>query len=119
MKYITTESSVRKAVSIYLDNEEYFILDLGKRFNNYIYFLNSPDSRVAKICVYTNNAFGQPRNWIYISRDLIDEISTLFRMSIYESRYVIGNWVEKNLGITSNKIEDTSYEGIHRLIVDR
>lgn len=119
MKYIITESMVSKAVSKYLDNEEYFILDLGKGHNNYIYFLNSPDSEVAKICVYTHNAFGKPRNWIYISRELLDEISTLFRMSRYESKYIIGEWVENNLGITSGKIEDAAYEGSHRLIVDR
>jgi len=121
MKYIITESMVSNAVSKYLDNEEYFVLDLGKKFNNYIYFLNSPDSEVAKICVYTHNAFGQPRNWIYISNILINEVSSLFRMGRYDSKYVIGEWVEKKLGITSGKIEDASasYEGSHRLDVDR
>jgi len=117
MKYIITESMVRKAVSKYLDSEEYFILDLGKGFNNYIYFLNFPDSKVAQICVYTHNAFGETRNWIYISRKVIDDISSLFRMSMYESKYIIGEWVENKLGIKSGKIEDAAYEGIHRLIV--
>jgi hypothetical protein len=120
MKYIITESKLENVVRKYLDSHDFIIMDNGKKFNNYIYFLNSESDDTAQISVYHLNAFGEVRDWLYVSRELI-ELVTLF-LPIPKSKLlkVIADWVgdKLNLKINYDDVNDTGNGDMsYRLIV--
>ena len=115
MKYLITESKLEKVIFKYLDIQDFVIYDKKKRFSNYIYFLNSESDKESQISVYTNNAFGEVRNWIFVNRDLTDKLSTLFPIDKSDCLDIIKEWVNNTLGISDSTIWDGPYD--YRLMV--
>jgi len=115
MKYLITESQLEKVIFKYLDNQDFVIYDNKKRFNNYIYFLNSESDRQSQISVYVNNAFGEVRNWVFVNRDLTDILSTFFSIGKSDCLDIIKEWVNNTLGISNSTIWDGPYD--YRLMV--
>jgi len=118
MKYLITESQLDNIIFRYLDNQDFVIYDDKKKFNNYIYFLNSESDSESQISVYVRNAFGEVRNWVTINYDLIDELSKFFSIDKSVCLYIIGNWVSNTLSIKVGKIYDSYSRHYHRLIVN-
>jgi len=116
MKYLITESKLEKVIFKYLDIQDFVIYDNKKRFSNYIYFLNSESDRESQISVYTNNAFGEVRNWIFVNSDLTDKLSNFFPIGKSDCLDVIKVWVNNTLGISDSTIWDGPYE--YRLTVN-
>jgi len=110
MKYLITESKLEKVIFKYLDIQDFVIYDNKKRFSNYIYFLNSESDRESQISVYTNNAFGEVRNWIFVNSDLTDKLSTLFPIGKSDCLDIIKEWVNNTLGISDSTIWDGPYD---------
>jgi len=115
MKYLITESKLEKVIFKYLDIQDFVIYDNKKRFSNYIYFLNSESDRESQISVYTNNAFGEVRNWIFVNSDLTDKLSTFFSIDKSDCLDIIKAWVNNTLGISDSTIWDGPYD--YRLAV--
>ena len=118
MKYLITESKLEKVIFKYLDIQDFVIYDNKKRFSNYIYFLNNESDRESQISVYTNNAFGEVRNWIFVNSDLTDKLSTLFPIGKSDCLDIIGVWVNNTLGISDSTIKDSEGLYPYRLIVN-
>ena len=110
IKYLITESKLEKVIFKYLDIQDFVIYDNKKRFNNYIYFLNSESDRQSQISVYVNNAFGEVRNWVFVNRDLTDNLSTLFPIGKSDCLDIIKEWVNNTLGISNSTIWDGPYD---------
>ena len=87
MKYLITESQLDRAVFIYLNNQDFIQI---KRRNS-IYFVNSEGDEYAQI------RYDKSDGWCYIRHGLIYEISSFFSLDIYDSKEVIGRWVENTL----------------------
>ena len=118
MKFIITESKLDNVVSMYLDNQDFIVYNNGKKFDNYIYFLNSESDLYAQISVYNKNSIGEVRNWVYVNYDLIEELSDFFSIDILDCLDIIRVWISDTLGIKVNKIEEPNRTGqYHRLIV--
>jgi len=115
MKYLITESKLEKVIFKYLDNQDFVIYDNKKRFNNYIYFLNSESDRQSQISVYVNNAFGEVRNWVFVNRRLTEDLSTFFSIGKSDCLDIIKEWVNNTLGISDSTIWDGPYD--YRLMV--
>jgi len=98
MKFIITESRMERIISKYLDLQDFIIKDNNKKFNNYIYFLNSENDDYSVISVYKKNAFGEERNWVFVNNNLIEEISGFFSVSYDDSAKIITSWVGNKLG---------------------
>jgi len=118
MKYLITESKLEKVIFKYLDIQDFVIYDNKKRFNNYIYFLNSESDRKSQISVYVKNAFGEVRNWIFVNPDLIEELSNFFSIDKSDCLDIIGVWVNNTLGISDSTIKDSEGLYPYRLIVN-
>ena len=116
MKYLITESKLNQVIFKYLDIQDFVIYDNKKRFSNYIYFLNSESDRESQISVYTNNAFGEVRNWVFVNSDLIEELSTFFSIVRLDCLDIIKVWINNTLGISDSTIWDGPYE--YRLTVN-
>jgi hypothetical protein len=116
MKYLITESKLEKVIFKYLDIQDFVIYDNKKRFSNYIYFLNSESDRESQISVYTNNAFGEVRNWVFVNSDLIEELSTFFSIDRLDCLDIIKEWVNNTLGISDSTTWDGPYD--YRLMVN-
>ena len=69
MKYIITESQFNKTVFIYLDNQDFILIETIED----IYFLNSEEDKNAQI------RYNKGR-WCFITFELIDEISSFFSL---------------------------------------
>ncbi len=117
MKYIITESKLNKVVSKYLDNQDFVVYDNKKRFDNYIYFLNSESDLFAQISVYNINSVGEVRNWVYVNNDLIEELSNFFSIDKLGCLDIIGAWVSNTLSIKIGTISIDNIHDSHRLIV--
>ena len=115
MKYLITESQLDKVILRYLDIQDFVIYDNKKKFNNYIYFLNSESDRESQISVYVNNAFGEVRNWVFVNRRLTEDLSTLFPIDKSDCLDIIKVWVNNTLGISDSTIWDGPYD--YRLMV--
>ena len=72
---------------MYLDNQDFIQIN----FDEKIYFVNSVSD------VYAEIKYDKNDNWCYVYYKLIEEISTFFSMSHYDSVLVIGRWVENTL----------------------
>jgi hypothetical protein len=117
MKYLITESQLDKVIFKYLDNQDFVIYDNKKKFNRYIYFLNSESDMMSQISVFHSNAFGDIRNWVFVNYDLIEELCDFFSIDKLDSLDIIGAWVSDTLSIKVGKIMVSSGEHYHRLIV--
>ena len=117
MKYLITESKLDNVVSMYLDNQDFVIYDNKKRFNNYIYFLNSESDGISQICVYHKNAIGEVKNWVYVNFDLIEELSNFFSIDKLGCLNIIGAWISNTLSIKIGTILIADIHDSHRLIV--
>ena len=87
MKYLITESQIDNVIFKYLDNQDFIQIN----FDEKIYFVNSVND------VYAQIKYDKNDNWCYVHYKLIEEISTYFSMSHYDSEPVIGRWVENRL----------------------
>jgi len=87
MKYLITESQIDNVIFKYLDNQDFIQIN----FDEKIYFVNSVND------VYAQIKYDKNDNWCYVYYKLIEEISTFFSMSHYDSELVIGRWVENTL----------------------
>ena len=117
MKFLITESKLDNVVSMYLDNQDFVIYDNKKRFNNYIYFLNSESDGISQICVYHKNAFGEVRNQVFVNNDLIEELSNFFSIDKFDCLDIIGAWVSNTLSIKIGNVSIAEIHDSHRLIV--
>ena len=119
MKYLITESKLDRVILRYLDNQDFVIYDDEKKFNNYIYFLNSESDTKSQISVYVKNAFGEVRNWVFVNPDLTEELSNFFSIDKRDCLGIIKVWVDNTLGISDSAIKD--FEGLYsdRLIVKK
>jgi len=115
MKYLITESKLEKVIFKYLDIQDFVMYDNKKRFNNYIYFLNSESDRQSQISVYVNNAFGEVRNWVFVNRRLTEELTNFFPIDKSDCLDIIKAWVNDTLGISDSTIWDGPYD--YRLMV--
>jgi hypothetical protein len=111
MKYLITESQIDNVIFKYLDNQDFLIYSNGKKFNRYTYFLNINK----KYGIYFVNSEGDEYAQIrfdkddglcFITKDLVNEISSFFSIQDSDSRQVIGRWVENTLKM---KVKNTSY----------
>jgi hypothetical protein len=116
MKYLITESKLEKVIFKYLDIQDFVIYDNKKRFNNYIYFLNSESDKESQISVYVNNAFGEVKNWVFVNRRLTKDLSALFPIGKSDCLDIIKEWVNNTLGISDSMIWDGPYD--YRLMVN-
>jgi len=94
MKYLITESQFDNVIFRYLNNQDFIQID--NRFD--IFFLNSEGDEYPQI-VYTKS---DGSCLIFIN--LIKEISSFFSLDEYDSKQVIGRWVENTLQMEVNYI---------------
>jgi hypothetical protein len=87
MKYLITESKLEKVIFRYLDNQDFIQVE----DKDTIYFVNSEGDKYCQIRYDRNDG------WCYIRHGLIYEISSFFSLDIYDSKEVIGRWVENTL----------------------
>jgi len=119
MKFIISESKLFNLMSKVLDSYNFFIYDDGKKFNNYVYFMENSDDGRALISLYKKNALGFPSNKIYVKHSLIVEMSTLFPIGEDTALSMIGMWAANKLNIVPEDVIDASKgEQYHRLVVD-
>jgi hypothetical protein len=86
MKYLITESKLNQVIFRYLDNQDFIQIKGGNR----IYFVNSEGDEYSQIR-YDNNG------WCVIYEKLVDEISDFFSLDKFNSKLLIGRWVEDTL----------------------
>ena len=86
MKYLITESKLNQVIFRYLDNQDFIKIKGGNR----IYFVNSEGDEYAQIR-YDNDG------WCTIYEKLVEEISTFFSLDKFNSKLLIGRWVEDTL----------------------
>lgn len=116
MKLVITESKLKNVIFNYLDNQDFIIKDNNKKFNNYIYFLNSENDNYSVISVYKLNAFGEERNWVFVNNNLIEEISSFFSLKYDNSAELITSWVGHKLGFDL-VLKGTNLANGHRFII--
>ena len=87
MKFIITESKLENVIFKYLDNQDFIKIEK----DNNIYFVNSEGDKYAQI------RYDKKDSWCFINFGLVIKISSLFSIEYFESRKVIGKWVEKTL----------------------
>ena len=81
------DKHLERVIFSYLDSQDFTQIEK----NNDIYFVNSEGDKYTQIRYYKNSGF------CYISIDLIKEISSFFSLQRYDSKEVIGRWVENTL----------------------
>ena len=89
MKYLITESKLNQVIFKYLDNQDFIQIDK----DNSIYFVYSEDDEYAQI------KFNKLVDACYISDNLIWKISDLFSLHHFDSKTVIGKWIEDTLQV--------------------
>jgi len=107
MKYLITESQFDKVIFKYLNNQDFIQI----KKNNRIYFVNSEGDEYAQIRLDKDDG------WCFININLIREISSFFSLQPYDSKEVIGRWVDNTLRM---KVTNTQYsrgKGQKRLII--
>jgi hypothetical protein len=102
MKYIITESQFNKTVFIYLDNQDFILIETIED----IYFLNSEEDKNAQI------RYNKGR-WCFITFELIDEISSFFSLDEDDSQEIIGLWIEDTLKIKISNIFPLDSKHMH------
>jgi hypothetical protein len=86
MKYLITESKLNQVIFRYLDNQDFIQIKGGNR----IYFANSEGDEYSQIR-YDNDG------WCTIYEKLVEEISNFFSLDKFNSKLLIGRWVEDTL----------------------
>ena len=94
MKYLITESKLNQVIFGYLNNQDF--IQINNRFD--IFFEYSEGDEYPQI-VYTKS---DGSCLIFIN--LIKEISSFFSLDEYDSKQVIGRWVENTLQMEVNYI---------------
>jgi cupin superfamily acireductone dioxygenase involved in methionine salvage len=87
MKYLITESQLDNIIFKYLDNQDFVVV--GDNIS--LFFVNSEEDEYSQI------RFDEEDGWCGINEDLVNEISSFFSISYYDSEQVIGRWVENTL----------------------
>ena len=87
MKYLITESQFDKVIFRYLDKQDFIVTGNDTS----LFFINSEGDEYAQI------KYNEEDGWCYISIDLIEEIASFFSLQPYDSKEVIGRWVENTL----------------------
>ena len=87
MKFLITESQFDKVIFRYLNNQDFVQIEK----NNNIYFVNSEDDEYSQII------YDEKDGQCDINFNLIKEISSFFSLDRYDSKIVIGKWVENTL----------------------
>ena len=95
MKFIITESKLENIIFKYLDNQDLIKVEKGE----YIYLVNSLGDEFAQIKYNKNNG------WCYIHYDLVQEISSFFSLDPFDSKEIIGKWVENTLQMRVSNTE--------------
>jgi len=109
MKYIIKESQINNVVFWYLDNQDFIKIERSRN----IYFVNSEGDEYAQIRLDKDDG------WCFININLIREISSFFSLQPYDSKEVIGRWVDNTLRM---KVTNTQYsrgKGQKRLIIPK
>ena len=89
MKYIITESKLNQVIFKYLDNQNFIQIEK----NGSIYFINSEGDEYGQI------RYDKEDGWCGIYYKLIEDISSFFSLQEYDSKQVIGRWVENTLQV--------------------
>ena len=89
MKYIITESKLNQVIFKYLDNQNFIQIEK----NGSIYFINSEGDEYGQI------RYDKEDGWCGIYYKLIENISSFFSLQEYDSKQVIGRWVENTLQV--------------------
>jgi hypothetical protein len=107
MKYIITESQINRAVSVYLDNQDFIQIEKGDS----IYFFNSEGDEYAQL------RYDKDDGWCFIYYKLIEEISSFFSLEKTDSKELIVGWVEDTLQmkVTQTLEWEESYSGMLRV----
>ena len=95
MKYLITESQLDKVIFRYLNNRDFIQIEK----NNKIYFINSEGDEYAQI------RYDKDDGWCGIDDKLIEDISSFFSLDEFDSKQVIGGWVENTIQM---RVTDTS-----------
>ena len=109
MKYLIKESQINNVVFWYLDNQDFIKIERSRN----IYFVNSEGDEYAQIRLDKDDG------WCFININLIREISSFFSLRPYDSKEVIGRWVDNTLRM---KVTNTQYsrgKGQKRLIIPK
>ena len=109
MTYIIKESQINNVVFWYLDNQDFIKIERSRN----IYFVNSEGDEYAQI------RYDKSDGWCFININLIREISSFFSLQPYDSKEVIGRWVDNTLRM---KVTNTQYsrgKGQKRLIIPK
>ena len=94
MKYLITESQLDNIIFKYLDSQKFFTL----KVDGDIYFWPS-EVHWRNNLSYSIIAFHSKREDLYVSCDLITEISSFFSISLEDSLTMVKKWVEYNYDI--------------------
>ena len=94
MKYLITESKLNKVIFKYLDNQDFIVTGNDTS----LFFINSEGDK------YDQIRYDEDNGLCYTDIDLIVEISSFFSLQLYDSKEVIGRWVENTLQM---KVTDT------------
>ena len=107
MKYLITESQLNKAVFIYLNSQDFIQIEK----NDSIYFINSEGDEYGQI------RYDKEDGWCGIYYTLIEDISSFFSLQEYDSKQVIGRWVENTLQlrVTNTSPRSTSWRHTLRI----
>ena len=107
MKYIITESKLNQVIFKYLDNQDFIQIEK----NGNIYFINSEDDEYGQI------RYDKEDGWCGIYYKLIEDISSFFSLQEYDSKQVIGRWVENTLQlrVTNTSPRSTSWRHTLRI----
>ena len=91
------DKDFERVIFSYLDSQDFIQIERGGR----IYFVNSEDDEYAQI------RYDKLDGECVIKFDLIYEISSFFSLKRYDSREVIGRWIENTLQM---KVKNTLYQ---------
>lgn len=90
MKYIIIESRLNQVIFKYLDNMN---LITKQRYDD-IFFVKDKSDKYGVLRYDTTDG------WLFIKRDLVNEVSSFFSLSQEESEIVISRWVENTIDET-------------------
>ena len=109
MKYIIKESQINNVVFWYLNSQDFIRINKG----NKIYFVNSEGDEYAQIRLDKDDG------WCFININLIREISSFFSLQPYDSKEVIGRWVDNSLQMKVTHTQYSRGKGQKRLIIPK
>ena len=102
LKYLLTELELPKGIVFwYLEMQELIQIDgdtSDNADNGRIFFVMTEDDKFAEITYFKNE------NFCFISESLVREISSHFRLSLWDSRDTISRWVADKLGVSFQKV---------------